>query len=276
MLLQELLWSLPFVAQSRQSGHVAVAPSLAWSSLGRTIVLDTLLLAFLRVPISARQSRGFAIRMLQASCRLTGDFLPLAAAFFLWSAVLITCAATSLVPFAIILFRQALRNARRCRYRHGSLQLALLVLRMLIQAAGLLAASSHGGTSRRTPLRTCFSILWLWYEVNLAFDVLMPGRLRARSTCFARDRDSQVMWAMAVVGQCLLAARADDRKLPIRSSLFGFQDVALAIMIIDGIGVHYIVFVEWLRRGRSAIQESLTRFDPAHMVFFDCPVHRDT
>ncbi|CAE8585405.1 unnamed protein product, partial [Polarella glacialis] len=115
LLLHETLWAFPPAKQG--------APLRAWHAIGTTLLLDTLLLAFLKVPREERNSRSTLLRVGFTACRLTSDFIPFAAVFFLWSASLVMIVAASLVPCLALLFHEAVRDIRRQRQRHGSIQM---------------------------------------------------------------------------------------------------------------------------------------------------------
>ncbi|CAE7623172.1 unnamed protein product, partial [Symbiodinium necroappetens] len=88
VLLHEVIWVLPAVKR--------VAPCSAWCALGNTLLMDTIVLAFLKVPREERCGRQAACRVLHAAVSLTSDFLPFAAVFFLWLASLGMVIAASL------------------------------------------------------------------------------------------------------------------------------------------------------------------------------------
>lgn len=105
------------------------APFSAYCVIGATLLLDTLLLSFLRIPRVERLGWGLAARLAKRAFRLIGDFLPFAALFFLWWACIVVIVVASLVPCMALLFREVLKQGRQRCYRHGSIQLAVFVAR---------------------------------------------------------------------------------------------------------------------------------------------------
>jgi len=192
VLLHEMLWAFPSVQR--------VAPQSAWHVIGMALLLDTLLLAFFRIPREERGGRGVFLRVALAACRLTADFLPFAAVFFLWSASIVMIMAASLVPCIALLFREALQDVRRRRHRHGSVQMAVLVLR---GAARLMLVGRLGaGAGGRAWVwgDQAVTMLWLFAEGALVWDLLFCRR----GACCAREASSQILWTAAVLGQATL------------------------------------------------------------------------
>eukprot|EP00929_Paragymnodinium_shiwhaense_P096550 TRINITY_DN58174_c0_g1_i1.p1 TRINITY_DN58174_c0_g1~~TRINITY_DN58174_c0_g1_i1.p1 ORF type:complete len:533 (-),score=77.05 TRINITY_DN58174_c0_g1_i1:97-1695(-) len=297
VLLHEGLWCLP-------PAHL-VAPLAAWRGLGATLVLDTFLLAFLRVPLQERGGQ-LATRLARAAARIVGDFLPFAAVFFLWAASIVMILAASLVPCSVLLFRQAGAIMRRRKYAHGSLQLVLLEARLLLRviaAVGLwrpdgfvaiLAGCDRGLITLRTVL-----------EVLLLTDLLLQGR---GLEC-AREGYSQAMWIVALVGEALLlvfdptglrgasydtsaieggAGRwslhgpwsgsrkmSGDDELSDDAGLFltpvRLQDSAFLLSLTCFLVLHVSVFATSCCRLKQAFVRTFLQVDPSQVVFQDRP-----
>lgn len=194
VLLHEALWAFPPVQ--------CVAPLPAWHAIGMTLVLDTLLLAFFRIPREDRGIRVIVPRVALAACRLTADFLPFAAVFFLWSASIVMIMAASLVPCLALLFHEAIRDVRRRRHRHGSVQMALLVLRAAARLTLLGMLSSGAGSRVWGRCDQAAATAWLAAEAAVLWDLFL-GR---RGACCAREVPSQALWTLAVAGQTALVA----------------------------------------------------------------------
>jgi len=287
-----------------------MAPLSAWQAVGLALVMDTLILGFMKIPREARSGRLSWLKTLQTACCLTGDFLPFAAVFFLWSASVVMILAASLVPCLALLVHEAVRDLRQRRQRHGSLQMAVL---MLCLCARLLAA--HGCTSPW--FDQAAAVVWMMTEVAVFVDL---SRLHQGLSC-ARDATSQVLWTLATVGQVILVACshvqvADSaashsggcgRSLRGGISLPGLgprrqgpdaspgmamlsrignslstghcgvatgalQDIALVLMLACYFSIHAPVFRGWLTKAKQAV--SFRNIEPGMVVFFDHPCHR--
>ncbi|CAE8628224.1 unnamed protein product, partial [Polarella glacialis] len=113
--------------------------------------------------------------------------------------------AASLVPCLALLFHEAVRDIRRQRQRHGSIQMAMLVLRIgarLIAVAGGSASAGAAPAAAVAWLDRGAVAAWLALEASLFFDVWVTHR----GVSCARDGTSQVLWAMAFAGQAALVA----------------------------------------------------------------------
>lgn len=211
VLLHEVLWAFPPTQQA--------APQPAWRVMGVTLLLDTLLLAFLRVPLEERKGCLWP-KLLRLACRVPRDFLPCAAIFFLWSTSILMIAVASVVPCTVLLFHEAFRELRRSRHQHGSVQLAVLVARMALRISALVmwgpagAAPAAPAPAAPAPraLRLCERALalgWLAVELRVAFDLVALRRVAA---C-AREASSQAMWSIAFLGQAVFVAHDIFRSL---------------------------------------------------------------
>jgi len=306
VLLHEVIWVLPAVKR--------VAPYSAWCALGNTLLMDTIVLAFLKVPREERCGRQAACRVLHAAVSLTSDFLPFAAVFFLWLASLGMVIAASLVPCMALLLHEAVRDLRRRRQQHGTLQMAVFVL---CSAVRVMSSFSAGELKDKDILAIWMErgslALWLVLEAAVFFDVSI---VRRGVSC-ARDGTSQVLWSIACVGQITLVACSlvnpsttppgegcrGVKIFPIfpsprrqgtsesstvwlwrlREALAGscrgstattLQVTALMLMLVCYWSIHAPVLTGWFRRTRQAMVQALTHIDPSQVIFFDHPCHR--
>eukprot|EP00401_Gymnodinium_catenatum_P014436 CAMPEP_0117556990 /NCGR_PEP_ID=MMETSP0784-20121206/52096_1 /TAXON_ID=39447 /ORGANISM="" /LENGTH=508 /DNA_ID=CAMNT_0005354287 /DNA_START=12 /DNA_END=1535 /DNA_ORIENTATION=- len=286
VLLHEVLWAFPPTQR--------FAPLPAWKVIGATLLLDTFLLAFLRVPREERCGR-IALRVTHLACRISGDFLPFAAIFFLWSAFIVMIAAASLVPCAALLFHEAVRDVWHRRHRHGSVQLVTLVARAAVRLALL---GFRGPSPVNTAWVWCDGHLvtaWLTVEVCVLLDLVTIRR----GICCARDTASQAMWLLAVIGQAAFAGhdclrgnglgaapasgggsttgggrwrgmcRGHAATARGGSAAARQQDAAILLMLACYLVIHVPVFARNIRRLREAILRVFTRVDPAQVVFYD-------
>merc|ERR1740129_2592071 len=104
--LHELLWALP------PPHPPAFVHTLR--AIGAVLMLDTLLLAFIRVPYEERHGWTFPSRIAMIACRLTSFFLPLAVVFVL----LVLASFASLVPCLSILVLEGVRDLKCQRQQH--------------------------------------------------------------------------------------------------------------------------------------------------------------
>lgn len=217
-----------------------IAPLSAWHVIGTTLFLDTVLLAFLRIPRQERHGRSVLRRVAHTACRLTTDFLPFAAVFFLWSASIFVIFAASLVPCIVLLFREVVRDVRRRRHQNGSIQMVLFLLRAILHILTLLhlgrqpatsglsmpaGAEEHIGNAESTLsgywargtrefLRYILTVTWLATEGAILADISI---LKIGVYC-AREGLSQAMWSIAVAGQVALVVHSRARALTSFSS----------------------------------------------------------
>eukprot|EP00439_Symbiodinium_sp_Y106_P030159 s2029_g3.t1 len=308
VLLHEVIWVLPAVKR--------VAPYSAWCALGNTLLMDTIVLAFLKVPREDRCGRQAACRVLHAAVSLTSDFLPFAAVFFLWLASLGMVIAASLVPCMALLLHEAVRDLRRRRQQHGTLQMAVFVL---CSAVRVMSSFSAGELKDKDILAIWMErgslALWLVLEAAVFFDVSI---VRRGVSC-ARDGTSQVLWSIACVGQITLVACSlvNPSTTPpgegcrgvkifpvfpsprrqgtsesstvwlwrLREALAGscrgstattLQVTALMLMLVCYWSIHAPVLTGWFRRTRQAMVQALTHIDPSQVIFFDHPCHSNS
>jgi len=301
MLLHEVLFSFPPAESASQSA--------TWRVIGTALLLDTVLLAFLRTPREERGVRAVLPRVARAACRITGDFLPFAAVFFLWSASIAMVVVASLLPCTVLLFTEALRDLRRNRCRHGSVQMALLLLRLAARLALLAALGPSGGGGLWACCDKGMAALWLGAEAFILSGVLL-GR---RCTSCAHEVPSQALWAAAVLGQALLIAcdwplgytgsgagsgaqrgshraakrlrgagwgGASGRGGAVGGTLglagCGMQEVALILCVTAFAVIHAPVIRCWVTRARRAAIHALGEVEPHNLVFYDCPRHRQS
>lgn len=301
LMLHEMLWAFPPVQR--------VAPPPAWHLIGATLLLDAVLLAFFRIPREDRGTRAIVPSVAFGAFRLTADFLPFAAVFFLWSASLAMIVAASVVPCLALLFHEAARDVRRRRQQHGSVQAVLLVLRAAVRLT-LLGLRGCGAATRAWA--ACDQLLaaaWLGAEGALLWDHAV-GR---RGASCAREAPSQVFWTAAVLGQLALAGldqlcglgpaaapgrglrggqRAGGlqgllRRAPESDASVGLapgwqgaavrpgaQEAALILTLALYAGIHASVFSTWAAGVRRAAVRALSCVEPDRVVFYDCAHHR--
>jgi len=304
VLLHEIIWVFPAVKK--------MAPLYAWSALGHTLLMDTMVLAFLRVPREERSGRKALCRVLQAAVSLTGDFLPYAAVFFLWIASIGMVVAASLVPCMVLLLHEAVRDLRRGRRQHGTVQMAVCIICLVIRIMTSLAASPAKGQEDPAQwLEFGSGVLWLSLELATFIDVsvISGGGL------LARDGTSQVLWTMACLGQVVLVACSQmhnhvprmlrvegcrSRSFPFprhlrtgpqessvlcqlrellagarcHEAILSLQVISIPLMLLCFWSIHSEVFRAWFRRMKQVITQTLTHIDPSQVTFFDHPCHK--
>jgi len=292
VLLHELIWVFPAVKK--------MAPVAAWCALGYTLLMDTMILAFLRVPREERGGRHALCRVLQAAVSLTGDFLPFAAVFFLWIASIGMVVAASLVPCIALLLHEAGRDLRRRRQRHGTIQMAVFILCLVVRIMSFLVVRVKGDALAVWMER---SSLWLWLALECAL-VLDLGLFRGVSC--ARDGTSQVLWTMACLGQAVLVVCSCMDPAPrvegCRTRAFPFQRqtgpadhgmlcrlqellagtrtngfpqvIALCLMLLCFWSIHAPVIHSWFRRTKQVLVQALTHIEPGQVLFLDHPCHK--
>lgn len=301
MLLHQTLWAFPPVQR--------VAPLPAWEALGATLLLDTLLLSFLRVSKEDR-SRPLLLarKLVQTAFRLTGDFLPFAVVFLLWSASVLMMAVASVIPALALLFHNAFQNLRRRRLHHGSLQMAVFVLRLMTRLCAATAATV--GSEVLSWPDVLAAVLWLGLEAGILMDFLSTRR---PESC-VRDTSSQVLWTLAVGLQAafLVQSRSGyfstETVSPLRSpraevasgpgamtgtqAIFHWigqaiktsgcrsgpgclaQDAAFALCAAVYLGLHSRVFSSWARRLRQAFPKVVSQVEPDQVIFYTNAHHR--
>jgi len=282
-----------------------VAPLSAWHVIGTSLLLDTLLLAFLRIPRRERRSRLVLHRVTHAACRLTTDFLPFAAVFFLWSASIFVILAASLVPCVVLLFREVIHDIRRRRHQHGSIQMVLFITRLVLRVVSLIPLGFRtqgvedgvGTADMSTPGATSTgrSCEWLsnalvlaWFATEVA--IVMDLSVYRIGACCAAEGLSQAMWSIAVAGQAALAlhghysarsrnfepavwlpgASAAGSGMSMRLSFpSGVEDAALVLSIVCFLWIHMPVFFERAWRLREVLVHTFTQIEPGQVVFCD-------
>lgn len=302
VLLHEIIWVFPAVKK--------MAPLYAWSALGHTLLMDTMILAFLRVPREEQCGRQALCRILQAAVSLTGDFLPFAAVFFLWLASIGMVVAASLVPCMALLLHEAVRDLRRRRQQHGTVQMAVFILCLAVRVMSFLAAnvSKGQGDALAVWMERGSLTLWLAVEAVVFVDFAI---FRGGLSC-ARDGTSQVLWTMACLGQVVLVVCSHlHAALPgmlqaegCRSRVFtpfhrrqghesmmcqfqllagncrgdpgtaAVQVTALSLMLLSFWSIHASVFCGWFRRLKQALTQALAHIEPSQVTFFDHPCHK--
>lgn len=198
VFLHEIIWVFPAVKK--------MAPLYAWSALGHTLLMDTLILAFLRVPREERCGRQAFCRVLQAAVSLTGDFLPFAAVFFLWLASIGMVVAASLVPCMALLLHEAVKDLRRRRLQHGTVQMAMFIVCLAIRITCTFAANVAKGDGDGLAQWLERGSVALWLSLEMA--TLIDFSVVRNSVSCARDGTSQVLWTMACLGQVAEADRS--------------------------------------------------------------------
>jgi len=217
----------------------------------------------------------------------------------------------SLIPCMALLFHEAIRDLRRRRSRHGTVQMLVLVLRALVHVFTLSMLGT--GTACRV-LTWCehgITALWLITETCVLWDICF-GR---RGVCCAYKVSSQVLWSIAVAGHILFATLSltpcspatrgsstlrGNHKISttslfrLRSSLFEAapeihshisepnpvagntgQEVALFLCLAAYVAIHAPVFATWVSKGRQLTLHALACMDPDRVVFYDCKHRSD-
>lgn len=183
---------------SRISAAPKAAPPEVWRVLVATLALDVLLLSFIKVKRDLRHDiRGMLDRLIRAVVRVMCDIFPFAAMFFLWFVSIAMIVAASFVPCVGILCHEAVRDICRRRYRHGSVQMMALMLRLTMLA-----------------LTSLFGWEWAEYDgvvctAHVALEIAIIADLFAckRGNCLAWDVPSQILWTIALSGQCAFTLR---------------------------------------------------------------------
>jgi len=297
VLLHDVLWTLPTAQRP--------APSRACQMVTTTLLMDTVLAAFFRIPQPERGTRSIMPRVALAACRLTGDFLPFAAVFFLWSASIIMILTASLIPCMALLFHEAIRDLRRRRGRHGTVQMLVLILRTAVRVFALSVLSTGPACRASAWCEQGVTALWLTVEGSVLWDILF----RRRGLCCAYKVSSQVLWTLAVAGHILLATLTTTPCSPATrgsSSLRGShrssatslfhswpslfetgppdihtsefnpvagstgQEVALLLCIAAYVAIHAPVFAAWASKGRQMTLHAFACIEPDRVVFYDC------
>lgn len=258
--------------------------------VGLTLLLDTLLLAFVRVPREERCERDFVIRVAQGAGRIASDFFPSVLVFVLWTVAIIMIAAAALVPCAILLFHEAVRDLRRRRQRHGSVQMAVIILRAMARLAAL--------TSRHPPwivpvANRCDDAVvcgWLCIEAWILLEVC----IWRRGVDCSRTVASQVMWTLAVLGEVFLTTHAHFQNLgpgmctsipsvgsyvipgDTSRAQVAYEHFAMLLCIACYLAIHLPVFAGWARRAHQACARISTHVNVDQVVFYNHPVHSGT
>jgi len=274
-----------------------------------------LLVAFFRIPQTERGVWSIIPRVALAACRLTGDFLPFAAVFFLWSASIIMILTASLIPCLALLVHEAIRDLRRRRGRHGTVQMLVLVLRTAVRVFTLSMLGTGTACQVSTWCERGITALWLIVEAYVLWDIFF----RRRGVCCAYKVSSQVLWSLAVAGHLLLATltlppcspatrgssslRGNHKSTATRlfrvwPTLFGVvavssppeihsssksnpvagntgQEVALILCLAAYVAIHTPVFAAWASKARQMTLHAFACIEPDRVVFYDCKHRSD-
>jgi hypothetical protein len=253
----------------------------AWRGLGATLLLDTLLLGFVRMPVEERHGCWALARVLRRVGRQTSDYLPCAVFFFLWLASSFVITMASLIPCLVLLFREAARDISTGRHRHGSIQMVLLVVRILPHlGAVFLAVWGQDSIPQDCTLGSLieygFSCLWLVVELLIFFDLVTQGWLTERcvtTVCCAQIGVSQVMWLLAILGQAALVHTSKKCMHTERLPCYHYvQNIALMSNFHLFTSIHLPEFCRLVRSAWQTRLRLLIQVHPDQVVFIDRPL----
>mmetsp|Transcript_44453 Transcript_44453/g.81143 ORF Transcript_44453/g.81143 Transcript_44453/m.81143 type:complete len:571 (+) Transcript_44453:69-1781(+) len=179
---------------------------------------DVLLNSFLMVPLQDRHGYRMLREVTVLAMRLTLEGVPKVLYYVLWLACIAVIAISFGLPAMLIVFKEAMQELALRKFGHGTVQVALMLLCLTTRLLSIVAPSPPHVWKEDTSqiLLALHSTRFAWLCELAASTIWLVGEaailgyvLRARRSGVElrvdRDRNSQMLWIVAITVQGLLA-----------------------------------------------------------------------